>query len=332
MQDEALVKRHARSLRITQIILLTGFAANAANLHSQSFAQRPIRLIVGSSAGGGGDGVARVTAAKLASALGQSVVVDNRPGAAGNIGTEIVARAAPDGYTLLFAYPGHVINPALYKKLPFDPLRDFAAVGMIATNQLALVVHPSLPVQSVKALMAYAKSRPGQLSMAALPGSTPHLAGELFKTLAGLDILHVPYKGNGPATNDLISGQVDMMFNTLALSLPLIKAGRLRALAAAGERRSALMPELPTISEAALKGFSASGWYGLMVPAGTPRTVVDALNQALNNVLRDADMQSRMRSMGNEVAPGTAASFEAFTRTQIPQWADIARRAGIKPE
>ncbi|HTD90776.1 MAG TPA: tripartite tricarboxylate transporter substrate binding protein [Burkholderiales bacterium] len=303
-----------------------------AYTHAQPYPAHPVRLIVGSSAGGGGDGVARVVAAKLSPVLSQQIVVDNRPGAAGNIGTELVARAAPDGYTLLFAYPGHVINPVLFKKLPFDPTRDFAAVGMIATNQLALVVNPALPVQSVKELIAYVKSRPGKLSMAALPGSTPHLAGELFKTQAGLDILFVPYKGNGPATNDVIAGQVEIMFNTLALVTPLVKAGRLRALATAGEKRSELMPELPTISEAGLKGFSCSGWYGLLVPAGTPRGVVATLNHALNGVLRDADMQSRMRAMGNEVAPGTPEAFDAFVRAEIPKWGDIARRAGIKQE
>ena len=307
-------------------------ATFAVNLQAQPYPTRPIRLIVGSSAGGGGDGVARVMAAKLTPLLGQQVVVDNRPGAAGNIGTELVARAAADGYTLLFAYTGHVINPALFKKLPFDPLRDFAAVGMIAINHSALVVNPSVPAQSVTELIALAKSRPGKLSMAALPGSAVHMAGELFKTQAGVNILHVPYKGNGPATNDLIAGQVDIMFNTLALVIPLVKAGRLRALAVAGEKRSALMPELPTISEVALKGFSSSGWYGIVAPAGTPRGVIVKLNAVLSAVLRDADTLQRIKAMGNEIAPGTPEQFDALIRAEIPKWAEVARRAGIRAE
>ena len=307
----------------------------AAPGHAQDYPARPIRLIAGSSAGGGGDGVARLMAAKFTVALKQQMVVDNRPGAAGNIGAEMVARAAPDGYTLLFGYTGHVINPALFKTLPFDPLRDFAPVGLIAFNQSALVVNPAVPAQSVKELIALAKSRPGKLSMGTLVGGSQHLAGELFKTQAGVDILVVPYKGNGPATNDLIAGQVDIMFNTLALVAPLVKAGRLRALAVAGEKRSELMPDLPTVGEAALKGFSSSGWYGILAPAATPRGVIVKLNETLNSVLRDPDTLQRIKAMGNEITPGaplTPEQFDAFIRAEIPKWRDVARRAGVRQE
>jgi len=316
-------------LQATALLLAVSLGATS---HAQDYPARPIRLIVGSSAGGGGDGVARVTAAKLTALLKQQMVVDNRPGAAGNIGAELVARAAPDGYTLLFAYTGHVINPALFKKLPFDPLRDFAPVGMIAVNHSALVVNPAVPAQSAKELIALAKSRPGKLSMGALVGGSQHLAGELFKTQAGVDILYVPYKGNAPATNDLIAGQVDMMFNTLALVAPLVKAGRLRALAIASEKRSELMPDLPTLSEAALPGFSSNGWYGILAPAATPRGVIVKLNGALNSMLREADTLQRIKAMGNETAPGTPEQFDAFIRAEIPKWSDVARRAGIKQE
>ncbi len=316
-------------LQATALLLAVSLGATS---HAQDYPARPIRLIVGSSAGGGGDGVARVTAAKLTALLKQQMVVDNRPGAAGNIGAELVARAAPDGYTLLFAYTGHVINPALFKRLPFDSLRDFAPVGMIAVNHSALVVNPAVPVQSVKELVALAKSRPGRLSMGALVGGSQHLAGELFKTQAGVDILYVPYKGNAPATNDLIAGQVDMMFNTLALVAPLTKAGRLRALAIASEKRSELMPDLPTLSEAALPGFSSNGWYGILAPAATPRGVIVKLNGALNSMLREADTLQRIKAMGNETAPGTPEQFDAFIRAEIPKWSDVARRAGIKQE
>ena len=302
------------------------------DVHAQTYPTRPIRLIVGSSAGGGGDGVARLMAAKLTPLLGQQIVIDNRPGAAGNIGTELVARAAPDGYTLLFVYTGHVINPALFKKLPFDPVRDFAPVGMIGYNNSALVVNPALPVQSVKELIALARARPGKLTSGAIPGGSQHLATEMLKISSGVDFLFVPYKGNGPAMSDLLAGQLDFMFNSLQLVVPLAKAGRLRALAVASEKRSELMPELPTIGEAAIKGFSAQGWYGFVAPAGTPRTVILKLSDAMSNVLRDPDTQQRFKAMGNEVAYAAADQFDALIRAEIPKWAEVARRAGIKQE
>ncbi len=303
-----------------------------ANSHAQTFPTRPIRLIVGSSAGGGGDGVARVMAAKLTPLLGQQVVIDNRPGAAGNIGTELVARAPADGYTLLFAYTGHVINPALFKKLPFDPLRDFAAVGMIGYNNSALVVNAALPVHTVKELIALARARPGKLTAGAIPGGSQHLATEMLKIQSGVDFLYVPYKGNGPAMSDLLAGQLDFMFNSLQLVVPLAKAGRLRALAVISDKRSELMPELPTISETAIKGFSAQGWYGLIAPNGTPRSVIGKLSDGMNTVLRDPDTQQRFKAMGVEIAYVAAEPFDAMIRAEIPKWAEVARRAGIKSE
>lgn len=303
-----------------------------ANSHAQTFPTRPIRLIVGSSAGGGGDGVARVMAAKLTPLLGQQVVIDNRPGAAGNIGTELVARAPADGYTLLFAYTGHVINPALFKKLPFDPLRDFAAVGMIGYNNSALVVNAALPVHTVKDLIALARARPGKLTAGAIPGGSQHLATEMLKIQSGVDFLYVPYKGNGPAMSDLLAGQLDFMFNSLQLVVPLAKAGRLRALAVISDKRSELMPELPTISETAIKGFSAQGWYGLIAPNGTPRSVIGKLSDGMNTVLRDPDTQQRFKAMGVEIAYVAPEQFDAMIRAEIPKWAEVARRAGIKPE
>lgn len=307
-------------------------AFQALVCYAQQYPARPIRLIVGSSAGGGGDGVARVMAAKLTPILGQQVVVDNRPGAAGNIGTEMVARAPADGYTLLFAYTGHVINPALFRKLPFHPLKDFAPVGLIGYNNSALVVNTALPVNSVKELIALAKARPGKLTAGAIPGGSQHLATEMLKISAGVDFLYVPYKGNGPAMSDLLAGQLDFMFNSLQLVAPLARAGRLRALAVISEKRSELMPELPTISEAAIKGFSAQGWYGLIAPAGTPRAVVAKLNESMNTVLREPDTQQRFKAMGNEIAHSTPGEFDAMIRAEIPKWAEVARRAGIKPE
>ncbi len=318
-----------RSLLLASSLALL---ATDATHGAESYPARPIRLVVGSSAGGGGDGVARLVALKLMPHLGQQVVVDNRPGAAGNIGTEIVARSQPDGYTLLFVYTGHAINPAIFKKLSFDPVRDFSPVGMIGYNNSALVVHPSLPVHSVKELIALAKERPGKLTTGAIPGGSQHLATQMLKVRAGVDFLYVPYKGNGPANTDLLGGQLDFMFNTLQLVVPLAKAGRLRALAVASEKRSELMPELPTISEAAIKGFSAQGWYGIVAPAGTPRHVIAKLNEALNAALREADTVQRFKAMGNEIASSTPEQFDKLIRADIPKWAEVVRKAGIQPE
>ena len=317
---------------IAVLLAATCLSTITVSAEAQPYPARPIRLIVGSSAGGGGDGVARLMAAKMTPLLGQQIVIDNRPGAGGNIGTEIVARAPADGYTLLFVFTGHVTNSALYKKLPFDPVRDFAPVGMIGYNSSALVVNPALPVQSVKDLIALAKARPGKLTTGAIVSGTQHLAVEMLKIQAGIDVLYVPYKGNGPAMSDLLGGQLDFMFNTLQLVAPLAKAGRLRALAVASEKRSELMPELPTISEAALKGFAAQGWYGFVAPAGTPRAVITKLNDAMGSALRDADTQQRFKAMGNEIAYSTPEQFDVMIRAEIPKWAEVVRRAGIKQE
>ena len=323
------MNRGQTTLLAACLTLLVNHGTQAAE---SSYPNRPIRLVVGSSAGGGGDGVARLVAVRLMPLLGQQVVIDNRPGAAGNIGTETVARAQADGYTLLFVYTGHAINPALFKKLSFDPVRDFSPVGMIGYNNSALVVNPALPVHSVKELIALARERPGKLTTGAIPGGSQHLATEMLKVRAGLDVLYVPYKGNGPANSDLLAGQLDFMFNTLQLVVPLAKAGRLRALAVASEKRSELMPELPTISEAAIKGFSAQGWYGLVAPAGTPRGVITRLNETLNTVLRDAETVQRFKAMGNEIALSTPEQFDKLIRAEIPKWAEVVRQAGIKLE
>jgi tripartite-type tricarboxylate transporter receptor subunit TctC len=248
------------------ICAIAAVLASVGTAWAQAYPTKPIRIIVGSSAGGGGDIMARLVAAPMSAALGQQVIVDNRPGAGGNIGADIVAKSAPDGYTLLFVFSGHVTNPSLYPKLPFDTVRDFAAVTMLATNESVLVVHPSVPANSVKELIALAKQNPGKYSIAALPSSSQHLGSELFKLQAGINLLFVPYKGNAAALTDLLGGQVQVMFNTLAISLPHVKSGKLRALAVAGARRSRLAPDLPTVSEAGLPGFSFNGWYGIVAP------------------------------------------------------------------
>jgi tripartite-type tricarboxylate transporter receptor subunit TctC len=312
------------------ICCLAGLLVNA--VAAQDYPVKPIRIIVGSSAGGGGDTMARLVSQALPRVLNQQVIVDNRPGASGNIGAEIVAKAPPDGYTLLLVFSGHVVNPSLYPKLPFDAVRDFAPITMLATNESILVVHPSVPAKSVKELIAIAKHNPGRLTIGALPSSTQHLGSELFKLRAGVDLLFVPYKGNAPALGDLLGGQLDVMFNTTAITMPLVKSGKLRALAVAGERRSRLVPDLPTVSEAGLPGFSFVGWYGIIAPARTPPAIVKRLNQAIVQAMKAPDIVERVTGLGNDPVGDTPEEFDKFIREEIPKWAKVIKEAKIKME
>ena len=296
---------------------------------AQPYPGKSIRLIVGSSAGGGGDTFARVTAQALTTVLGQQVVIDNRAGAGGNIGAELVAKSPPDGYTLLFVYTGHVLNPSLYPTLPFDTVRDFAPVALLATNESFLLVHPAVPAKSLRELIALAQKNPGKYTLGALPSSAQHLGGELFKLRAGIDLLFIPYKGNGPALTDLLGGQLDTAFNTVAITLALVQAGKLRALAVAGERRSRLAPDVPTMIEAGLPGFSFFGWYGIVAPARIPEAIVKRLNQALVQVMKSPDIVERMAAMGNEPVVSTPAEFDRFIRDEIPKWGKVIREAKI---
>ena len=297
--------------------------------HAQTYPTKSIRLIVGSSAGGGGDTFARVTAQALSGVLGQQVVIDNRAGAGGNIGADLVAKAPPDGYTLLFVYTGHVLNPSLYPKLPFDTVRDFAPVALLATNESFLLVNPAVPAKSLTELIALAKQSPGKYTIGALPSSAQHLGSELFKLRAGIDLLFIPYKGNGPALTDLLGGQLDTAFNTAAITLPLVQAGKLRALAVAGERRSKLAPGVPTMIEAGLPGFSFFGWYGIVAPAKTPDAIVKRLNEALVRIMKSPDILERIAAMGNEPVGSTPAEFDKFIRDEIPKWGKVIRDAKI---
>ncbi len=313
-------------IRIVFCALACGFACVAA---AQSYPTKSIRLIVGSSAGGGGDTFARVAAQGAAGVLGQQVVIDNRAGAGGNIGADLVAKAPPEGYTLLFVFTGHVLNPTLYPKLPFDTVRDFAPVAMLATNESLLLVHPSVPAKSLVELIALAKKNPGKYTIGALPSSGQHLGSELLKLRAGIDLLFIPYKGNGPALTDLMGGQLDMAFNTVAIALPLVQAGKLRALAAAGERRSKLAPDVPTMIEAGLPGFSFFGWYGIVAPARTPDAIVKRLNQVFVQVVKSPELAERIAAMGNEPVGSTPTEFDKFIRDEIPKWAKVIKEAKI---
>ena len=301
------------------------FAQGAAN-----YPAKPVRLVVPFPAGGTTDILARAVAQKLSEAWGQQVIVDNRPGAGGNIGSELVARAAPDGYTLLMGTVGtHAINPSLYKKMPYDHVKDFAPVILVAGVPNVLVVNPSLPVHSVSELIAYAKANPGKLNFASSGnGTSIHLSGELFKTMTGVDMTHVPYKGSAPALTDLIGGQVQLMFDNLPSSLPFIKAGKLRALAVTSGTRSATLPELPTLAESGLPGFEASSWFGVLAPAGTPRDIVAKLNGAIAGWLASPEAKEKLLAQGAIAAGGTPDDFARHIAAETSKWAKVVKASG----
>jgi tripartite-type tricarboxylate transporter receptor subunit TctC len=299
--------------------------------HAQSYPSKPIRFIVPFAPGGGNDVVARLIGGKLAEAWGHQVVIDNRPGAGGNIAAEVVARANPDGYTIFLFNSANAIAPSLYKKLAYNPVSDFEPVILISTSPFALVVHPSIPAQSVKDLIALAKAKPKTLTFASGGnGSSTHLAGEQFRQMAGIDIVHVPYKGAGPAFVDLIAGQVSMYFASIPPALPQLKAGRVRALAVTSERRTSLLPELPTIAEAALPGYQSGASYGVVVPARTPAATVRKLNAEIARMLREPDVRSRLSTQGMEIASGTPQDFARFMNAEIAMWAKVVNASGAR--
>jgi tripartite-type tricarboxylate transporter receptor subunit TctC len=312
-------------------VLACGLLLQSAS--AQSYPAKPVRLIAASSPGSAVDIVARIVAQKLTEQLGQQMIVDNRAGAGGNLGAEVAAKAAPDGYTLFMGTPAHAINTGLYRKLNYDLTRDFAPVSLVTTGQYVIVVHPSLPVKSVKELIALARTRPGQLNYASAgSGNATHLAGELFKSLARVNLVHVPYKGSGPALTDLIGGQVQLMFCNLTAALPQVKSGRLRALAVTGAKRTATVPELPTVSEAGLPGYVVTSWFGVLAPAATPRDVIVRLNSELAQAMRSPDMHERLAGEGAEPTAGTPEQFAAFIKTEIAQWTTVVRNARISAE
>lgn len=318
------------------LIAMNCFAAGpvASNGPVPDYPNKPIRGIVAFAAGGPTDFVARTIGAKLTEAWGQAVVIDNRPGASSMTGTELVARAAPDGYTLLFGTgTALTIAPALMTKVPYDAFRDFAPVCMLTINPQILVVNNMLAVNSVKELVAYAKSRPGQLSYASGgQGSTPHLGMELLKSLAGLDIVHVPYKGTSAMMVDLLGGRVQVLINSMPTVLPLVKAGKLKALAVSSAQRSPAVPDLPTVAEAGVPGFETVGWYGLFAPARTPQPIIAKLNAQVVKILKEPEIQQRFASQGADPAPGTPVALTRFMRTEFERLKKLIKSADIKPE
>jgi len=293
---------------------------------------KPIRLVVPFPPGGTTDILARIVAQKLTEAWGQPVVVDNRPGAGGNIGAELVAKSAPDGYTLLMGTVGtHAINASLYAKLPYDHVKDFAPVILVAGVPNVLVVNPSVPVNSVAELIAYAKANPGKLNFASSgSGTSIHLSGELFRTMAGVQITHVPYKGSAPAIADLVGGQVQLMFDNLPSSLAQIKAGKLRALAVTSDKRAPALPDVPTMAEAGLPGFEASSWFGVLAPAGTPPAIVGKLHAEIAKWLATPDAREKLSAQGANLAGFGPEEFARYIGSETAKWAKVVKESGAK--
>jgi tripartite-type tricarboxylate transporter receptor subunit TctC len=308
-------------------------ALAAASASGQPYPSKPIRLIVPFAAGGGNDNIARLVGKRINESLGQPLVIDNRPGAGGVLGAELAAKAAPDGYTLFLGGVGsHAVNPNLIEKLPYDPVRDFAPVILLAQAPLILVVHPSVPARSFAEFVAYARRNPGKLNFASNGnGSSSQLAAVMFDSMAGAEMVHVPYKGLAPALTDLLSGQVQLMFSSVVAILPHIKAGKLRALAVTGEKRMALLPELPTVAES-FPGFEASSWYGILAPAGTPREIVTRLNAEFLKALEQPEVRNSLLADGAEPVGGTPESFGAYIRSEKERMGKLIRDAKIRME
>lgn len=316
---------------MSAVTLAPVFIASLAGAAEHAYPERPVRVLVGLAPGGGTDTYARIISGKLSDVMGQQFVVDNRPGAGGNVAGELAARAVADGYTLLVATPTHVINPHLWRNSRYDVLKDFAPVVHLVSSQFVLSVRTSVPASSVQELIALAKAEGGKLAYASSGvGGTNHLAGELFKTLAGIEMAHVPFKGAGPALSALLAGEVGVIFSSIASVIGHAKAGRVRILAVTGPKRTSIAPDIPTIAESGVPGFAVTGWYGFVVPAKTPKAVIGRLNAAANGAL--PELRERYASLGAEVNGGTAAEFGAFLRNEHEKWGRVVKLSGARVE
>jgi tripartite-type tricarboxylate transporter receptor subunit TctC len=318
--------------RLRPLVLLPLAFGTAAAFAQGAYPSKPVRMVVGFPPGQATDIVARAVAQKLTESLGQSVYVDNRPGAAGIIGTEVAIKAGGDGYTLLMSSSGPLaVNPGLYTKLPYDPVKDLAPITVIATVPLFLVAHPSLAANNVQELIALAKQRPGQINYASGgSGVTNHLVMEMFKSAAGIDLVHVPYKGGPPALTDLMAGQVSVMFETGPGALPHVRSGKLKALAAGSLKRSAAMPELATVAEQGIPGFDGVAWIAFAAPAGTPKPIVDRLHAETVKILALPEIRERLVSLGTEPVGNTPEEFSAYLRSEIAKWGKVVKESGAK--
>ncbi len=322
------MKKAAATLAAAAAVLMT----NPASAQS-TYPGKPVRIVVPSSAGGGTDIIARIVAPKLTQALGQQIVIDNRPGAGTMIGGELVAKAPPDGYTLLMCISTLATNPVIYRKVPYNALSDFAPITRVLVASNILVVHPSLPPRTVKELIAFAKAHPGQLNFGSAGlGTNPHLSMELFLSMTGLKMVHVPYKGSAPAIIDLLAGHVGVMTATALTGIPHIRAGRLRALGVTGAKRTAAAPDVPTISEAGVPGYEAVQWYGMAAPANTPREVITRLNREMVTILQMPDVKEKFAADGADTAGTSPEEFGRYIKSETEKWQKVAKAAGIKPE
>ena len=311
-------------------LLLLAYVTVLGSVHAQNYPNRPLRIVVPYPPGGGTDVVARTLAQKMNELMGQPVIVDNRAGANGIIGSDVVAKAAPDGYTVLITTATHAINPALYTKLPYGP-DDHAPVTVLAEYPFVITVHPSLPVKNIREFVAFAKSRPGQLTFASSGnGSGPHLGMALFSDMAGIDVVHVPYKGAGQAMTDLLSGQVPIFLNNFLAGAQMIKAGRLRALAVTSRKRSNAAPDVPTVSESGVPGYVVSGWYAMMAPGATPTPVLRALHEGAVKSLKSKEVSGRLANEGAEIIANTPQEFAAFLKSESQKWTTVIRKAKVR--
>jgi tripartite-type tricarboxylate transporter receptor subunit TctC len=329
------MKGPTRRALVAALAALVGATTSASALaQAASYPNRPIRIVVPFPVGGIADTFSRTIAIKLTEVWGQPVVVENKTGAGGNIGAELVAKSAPDGYTLVMGNIGsHAVNVSLFKNIPFDPIKDFVPIAHVLDAEGLLVVNPSVTANSVREILEMARAQPGKLSYASGGlGTTSHLAGELFKSTAKVDIVHVPYKGNSPAITDLLGGQTQMSFATMPTVLPHVKAGKLRAIASIGLARTVALPDVPTVAESGLPGFEVSNWIGLFAPAGTPPDIVAKLNAEVQKIMRSPDVQKRLEAEGARFIPTTPGQFAAFQKDELVKWAKIIKDANIKAE
>ena len=317
-----VINRYALAVVLTVLVGAT---------HAQSFPSKPVRLVVPFAAGGSTDIIARVLAQKLNEAWGTSVIVDNRAGGSSVIGTDVVAKSAPDGHTLLVTPAPFTIVPSLTPKLPYDPHKDFEPITLINTTPLVVVVNPSVPAKSIRELIAIAKAKPGALNFGSSgSGGSNHLAGELFNAMAGVKMVHVPYKGNAPALTDLVGGHIDLLFNGLTSALPLIKSGKLRAIDMTSLKRAGSLPEVPTVDEQGLKGFQAVAWNGLTAPARTPKDVIAKLNADVLKVIRSPELVEKLKAEGSDPVGSSVADYAAFLRDEIAKWSKVIKFANVK--
>jgi tripartite-type tricarboxylate transporter receptor subunit TctC len=313
--------------------VLAVFVQAALAQGEKPYPTRPIRLIVPFPPGGGTDLTARLVGQRIAERLGQPVIIDNRPGAGTMVGTELTQKSAPDGYTLMIASASHAINPTLYRKVNYDPIRDFAPVTLAISFPFVIATHPSIPVRNIRELIAHAKANPGRISYASSgTGSTNHLAGELFKATAGIDLLHVPYKGGGPAMNDAIGGQVSMIFGTVLETMPQVRAGKLRGLAVTSGKRAAFVPELPTAAEDGLPGYDVTGWYAFLAPAGIDRAILAKLNREITGALDYAPAKEKLLALGAEPWPTSSQQAQVFIAAEVARWGALIKAARISAD